>query len=142
VGVLGSVPSPESLDQANDLAAFLESRLEQGDIDEVGEDGIGRDEDVSSGDEKPKGALGEAGKELPQAISIRLRQDSEPGKWASLAPVERRRYAPDSAPAGAELFLFGGGVLLEAVGGAVTTAWMELGGWVSIQEKQSAKCRV
>ena len=51
MGILWSITAPESLYEANNLPPFLEDRLLQSNIDEMGEKGVSCNEHVSTGDE-------------------------------------------------------------------------------------------
>src|SRR5205807_3654046 len=87
VGVLGAVASSKRLDEANDLAAFFEACLHERQVDEVGEQRISGDKDVSSGDEHADGATSEFQKETPQPFAVFFIQNGETRERASLAAV-------------------------------------------------------
>jgi hypothetical protein len=105
------------LHQARDLAALLEARGQQRRVDQVGEQGVRRDDQVSAGGEHVQRGLRETLEKSAEPPAIRGGQHREARQWAAHVAVERRRDAPDAAVPAPELLLLGGFVFAQSVRG-------------------------
>ena len=105
-----------SHDQADDGTAALEARGGQAGSGYVRDEGVGRQEDLRSGNQDAGEAGAEALEEGVHALQVRVSQGCEARQGRALVAVEGGGLPPDAAVALAELALLDVGVFDQSVG--------------------------
>jgi hypothetical protein len=115
--ILRPVSAAQGLNEADDLPALLEARIQHWEINNMGEEGIRRDYNVTAGNKNAKRPTREFVKKRPKGRAIGIIQNRESWERASLAAVKRRRNAPHTAASRSQLCLFRVGVFLQPIRG-------------------------
>lgn len=106
MGVLRAVTATKRFDDADNLAALLETARNEGIVDEMRDERVGRDEHVGPGYEHAGQLVGQLPEKYPQVLAVAAIQDRESRHRLSLTAVKTGRNPPDAASAVAPFFEF------------------------------------
>ena len=104
MSILGSVTTAQGLHYTDNLSPLLESRSNEGHVDEVGNERIRSNEDVRAGNEHGHEEGCEALKECLEAVFVVVVQDGESGKRLTDGIIKSRGNPPHASMAFAQLF--------------------------------------
>ena len=101
--VLGAISTSERIDYSNDFSSLFETCCNHRLINEIRDEWIRGDKDVSTWNEQWHQQRSEALKEAPQRGAVVISQDCKSRDGLTLAAVECRRNTPNAAFALSEL---------------------------------------
>ena len=115
--VFGTISATQGLYETNDFSTLLKSSVHDGKVHTMRKQWICCDYYVAARNKNAHGLFGKVREECMESGNIVPIQDRKPWKGASLAAIERRWNAPDSAPAVPQFRFLDIGVFLKPVGG-------------------------
>jgi len=77
LGILGAIATAKSVDRPNNLSSLLEAYFEKALVDEVGDQGISRNKDVTTWNQNTLSQKGKLMKQIPKTFLVLLSKDGE-----------------------------------------------------------------
>lgn len=115
MSVFRPIAAPQRLYQADNLTPLFKACFQERAIDQVGKQGIGRNENMCPRNQYSEGTPRKTRKELSKAGEFIVRQNREARQWTTDTSVKCRRDSPHPTPASAQLTLLLCGIFLQAV---------------------------